>query len=201
MFAKTAIVAAFAGLVASEYTSSMGSYDNQGGEEYPTSSYKAVPTTTKVVNQYITYCPVPTVVTMNDKYYTVSQPTTLTINDCPCTVTEPCYTCAPTAYPKPSDNSYPDNSYNKPDEKKDDYSKPDEKKDSYNKPDEKKDTYSKPDEKKDTYNNNNNNNNDYKKDDKKDSYKPVEVAGADARHIAYGLAMALAGVVGYVALL
>ncbi|PHH68263.1 hypothetical protein CDD80_137 [Ophiocordyceps camponoti-rufipedis] len=153
MFAKTVLVAAFAGLVSSQYTSAAS---------YGTSSYNPapVPTTTKVVDQYVTYCPVPTVVTMNDKYYTVTKPTTLTILDCPCTVTEPCYTCAPTNYPgpKPTDNSYG----GKKDEK----------------PEYMPETPYKP-----------------------DSKKPVEVAGADARHIAYGLAMAAAGVVGYVALL
>ncbi|KAF4592512.1 Cell wall protein SED1 [Ophiocordyceps camponoti-floridani] len=160
MFAKTVLVAAFAGLVSSQYTSAA---------TYGTSSYNPgpVPTTTKVVDQYVTYCPVPTMVTMNEKVYTVTKPTTLTITDCPCTVTEPCYTCAPDTYssPQPTGNSY---GGGKKDDSKPEY-----------KPEYKPETTP------------------YKPDNK----KPVEVAGADARHIAYGLAMAAAGVVGYVALL
>ncbi|KJZ77952.1 hypothetical protein HIM_02589 [Hirsutella minnesotensis 3608] len=49
--------------------------------------------TTKVVNEYVTYCPRPTVFVFNHKKYTVTKATTLTIKDCPCTIVEPCHTC------------------------------------------------------------------------------------------------------------
>jgi hypothetical protein len=66
--------------------------------EYPKTWEKAT-TTTKIVSQYTTYCPEPTVVTVNEKQYTVTKATTLTITDCPCTIVEPCPT--ETAYVPP----------------------------------------------------------------------------------------------------
>lgn len=55
------------------------------------SEYEKATTTTKIVSQYTTYCPEPTVVTVNEKQYTVTKATTLTITDCPCTIVEVCF--------------------------------------------------------------------------------------------------------------
>lgn len=44
-------------------------------------------TVTQVVDEIVTYCPAPTVITINDECYTVTEPTTLTITNCPCTIT------------------------------------------------------------------------------------------------------------------
>ncbi|KAL5889263.1 hypothetical protein ACKVWC_004499 [Pyricularia oryzae] len=46
-----------------------------------------VTTVTQVVDEIVTYCPEPTVITINDECYTVTEPTTLTITNCPCTIT------------------------------------------------------------------------------------------------------------------
>lgn len=47
-----------------------------------------VVTTTRVVNEYTTYCPGPTTLAFAGKKYTVTKATTLTIKDCPCTIVE-----------------------------------------------------------------------------------------------------------------
>ncbi|KAH8173370.1 hypothetical protein LIA77_07625 [Sarocladium implicatum] len=70
MFTRTALlVAAAAGFVAA-----------QNGT--------AIATTTRVVDEYVTYCPEPTTFEFNNHKYIVTAPTTLTITDCPCTVVE-----------------------------------------------------------------------------------------------------------------
>lgn len=70
MFTRTALlVAAAAGFVAA-----------QNGT--------AIATTTRVVDEYVTYCPEPTTFEFNHKKYIITEATTLTITDCPCTVVE-----------------------------------------------------------------------------------------------------------------
>jgi len=64
---------------------------------------------TDVVTAFTTVCPLATVLTYNEKTYTVSESTTLTITDCPCTISKPvivtssvyCYSCSAqtTLYP------------------------------------------------------------------------------------------------------
>jgi len=44
---------------------------------------------TDVVTAFTTVCPLATVLTYNEKTYTVSESTTLTITDCPCTISKP----------------------------------------------------------------------------------------------------------------
>lgn len=44
-------------------------------------------TTTIVVNSFVTYCPVPTVITYKDVCYTAKTPGPVTITNCPCTIT------------------------------------------------------------------------------------------------------------------
>lgn len=44
-------------------------------------------TTTIVVNSFVTYCPVPTVITWKDVCYTAKTPGPVTITNCPCTIT------------------------------------------------------------------------------------------------------------------
>lgn len=71
MFARTAAFALFvAGLAAAH------------------AHNETIATTTKVVEEYTTYCPHPTTLTYGEKTYTVTEATTLTITDCPCTITE-----------------------------------------------------------------------------------------------------------------
>lgn len=45
-------------------------------------------TTTKVVDEYTTYCPEPTTFELGGHTYEVEVPTTLTITECPCTIVE-----------------------------------------------------------------------------------------------------------------
>jgi hypothetical protein len=44
-------------------------------------------TTTTVVNEYVTFCPEPTIIVENNKTITITKPGTVTITDCPCTRT------------------------------------------------------------------------------------------------------------------
>lgn len=44
-------------------------------------------TTTIVVDSFVTYCPVPTVITWKDVCYTAKTPGPVTITNCPCTIT------------------------------------------------------------------------------------------------------------------
>ncbi|PHH84304.1 hypothetical protein CDD83_2177 [Cordyceps sp. RAO-2017] len=112
MLAKTMLLTALVGLAAAgEEPSSSKAYETSKPVEptskpveptskpvetsEPTGAYdgganQTVVTTTKVVSQYTTFCPGPTVVTLGDKHYTVEKATTLTVTDCPCTVVEVC---------------------------------------------------------------------------------------------------------------
>lgn len=49
--------------------------------------YNSTTTVTEVVQTLTTWCSEPTVLTVNSKWYTVTEPTTLIITDCPCTMT------------------------------------------------------------------------------------------------------------------
>ena len=49
---------------------------------------ETVPTTTKVVDEFTTFCPEPTTFEMGGHTFEVEEATTLTITDCPCTITE-----------------------------------------------------------------------------------------------------------------
>lgn len=62
-----------------------------------------VTTVTTVVAAITTWCPEPTLITHNQKTYTVTAATTLTITDCPCTLTTvvPCST--PEPWPVPTE--------------------------------------------------------------------------------------------------
>lgn len=55
-------------------------------------------TKTKVVEKFTTYCPEPTVFTVNGKVYDVEEPTTIIVDECPCTVVEVRRTCSPATY-------------------------------------------------------------------------------------------------------
>ncbi|KAF5099234.1 hypothetical protein D0Z00_001737 [Geotrichum galactomycetum] len=44
-------------------------------------------TTTTVVDEYVTYCPEPTIIVESNKTITITKPGTVTITDCPCTRT------------------------------------------------------------------------------------------------------------------
>ena len=50
-------------------------------------SSDTVAMTTQVVTALTTYCPSATVLSVNNKSYTITEATTLTITDCPCTIT------------------------------------------------------------------------------------------------------------------
>ncbi|RCI10034.1 hypothetical protein L249_8744 [Ophiocordyceps polyrhachis-furcata BCC 54312] len=62
-----------------------GSYD----QPTPAPGPVTVTTTRVVHDEYVTWCPEPTVVTMNGKFYTADKPMHITIKDCPCTIVEP----------------------------------------------------------------------------------------------------------------
>ncbi|KAG6366481.1 hypothetical protein INS49_000658 [Diaporthe citri] len=73
-------------------------------------------TTTIVVNSFVTYCPVPTVITWKDVCYTAKTPGPVTITNCPCTITTtvPKVTVGPPPVqtkegipPPPPKNDYP----------------------------------------------------------------------------------------------
>ncbi|GMM50849.1 Spi1 protein [Starmerella bacillaris] len=66
-------------------------FDSSGtskAEQIPGSkTTKAGVTKTEIVTAFTTYCPGPTIFTMQGRTYTVTSPTTITITDCPCTLT------------------------------------------------------------------------------------------------------------------
>ena len=83
MYGQSFIIAALAGVAVAK--SSMSAKPSMMSHM---SGNQTIVTTTKVVSRFVTYCPEPTEICVNDKTYTITAPTTLTIEDCPCTVVE-----------------------------------------------------------------------------------------------------------------